>query len=563
MKAKKGVSLVCACCALLICTSSLSACNNGNYQKADLADQIYDYSQVYKTRGYKSVPHTTIVDENWNTYREVTNVRLLVVPIDFTDYPAEKTPQGGEGTIEAIKTLMFGDSADTAWYSLKEYYETSSYGECNITGVVAPWYHTNQSVTEFAEKSMSAVYDLGVDLYYKYQEDEGKEELTKALEEQEGYEFAKDEEGNYTELADLSYFDSNDDYYVDAVILLYSCPDRVKDVHGSYIDNSLYWAWTSSSLGPTASSRRLSMDHFFWTSIYTFYEAGTYEDGVWREWTDDEIATMGSHVLDAHTLVHEFGHVISMYDYYSYDSNSGGDDYYAMGGLDMMDFNIGDHNSVSKSWYGWISPYVIDRPGKITMGCATTTGDFCIIPIGGNYAGTLCSQYIAIELISNDGVAYMDSVQNLHGSGMGIYPLYYSDLAVRVIHVDARPGVWKYDSNSGGYYFGGFRTSGNFEVSSNYDYCDFACSNTASQSCYSGYKLIETMPSTGRSMLAYGYSSNDLLWHEGDKFGYGNVYPDYQMNGDDGSKNVSLGYKFSIDQIDQENKTVTITFKKA
>lgn len=564
MRRKNAITLACACIALISATSCLASCSGGDYEKLDLATQgKFDYATIYKARGYNSVPHSTIVDENYNVYREVTDVRLLVIPVEFTDYTADKLPQGREGTIDAISTLMFGEAEDTAWESLRSYYYSSSFGECNVTGVVAPWYQTGYTVQGFADAySQSGPYTLGIDLYYYYTSDEGKLELAQLLNDQEGYNFATDEEGNVTEGADLSYFDANDDYYVDAVIMLYSCPEKIKNRQNQYIDNDLYWAWTSSGLGPTGTAKNTSMDHFFWTSIYTFYEAGTYENGKWRDWTDEEIAEMGSLVLDAHTLVHEFGHIISMYDYYSYDANSGADDYYAMGGLDMMDFNIGDHNSVSKAWYGWTSPYIIDHPGTITLNCATTTGDFCIVPIQGEFKGSLCSQYIAIELISNDGVAYLDSQQQLHGAGMGTYPYYYSETAVRVMHVDARPGYWRYDSNAGAYYFGGFREDGNTNTSATYDYVEFACSNTASRSCYSGYKFIEMMPSTGRSIRAYGTAKDEYLWHEGDKFGYGDVYKNYMMNGTDGSKDVKFGYKFTIDKIDQEAKTVTITFKK-
>ncbi len=551
--------LTIACATLALCSAlSLTSCGGGKtYNKLALSSQVIEYAQVFKARGYNSVPHTKQVEvtqdeegnEVWSTYNEVTDIRLLVVPVEFTDYSADDLPAGRDGTLEAINTIMFGEAEDTEWQSLRSYYYSSSFGQCNISGSVAPWYQTGKTVKDFAASSTSAVFSLGQDLWRYYTSTDGKLELGQML----GY-----EEGEEGTLAD---FDANGDYYVDAVVLLYSCPDRVQDRFNNYIDNDLYWAWTSSGLGPSGTTKNSSFDRFFWTSIYTFYEGGTYQDGTWREWTAEEEAN-GTAKLDAHTLIHEFGHILTLPDYYSYDANSGGDDYYPMGGVDMMDFNIGDHNSVSKAWYGWTSPYIIDHPGTITLGSATTTGDFCIIPIGGEFNGTLCSQYIAIELISPDGVAEHDAYYRLHSSGMSSYPYYYSDVAVRVIHVDARPGLFRYDSSTGITSFAGFRET-NINTSSSYEYVDFACDNTASRSCYTNYKLLEVLPSSGRSIKAYGTATNDILWHEGDQFGYGDVYKNYMMNGTDGSKDVKLGYRFTIDEIDEVNKTVTITFKKA
>ena len=68
------------------------------------------------------------------------NARVLVVPVEFSDFPASGMLKGSEGAREDLRKAYFGESEDTQWESLKSYYEKSSYGKVNISGQVMPWY---------------------------------------------------------------------------------------------------------------------------------------------------------------------------------------------------------------------------------------------------------------------------------------------------------------------------------------------------------------------------------------------------------------------------------------
>lgn len=516
--------------------------------RVNRGDYTNDYFLVStKGEGRKALPFSTVdyFDEegNYKPYKQVNNVRVLVVPVDFTDFPASSLPNGEEGAKEDIEKVHFGEASETSWNSLSSYYKSTSFGTANITGVVTDWYHTNMSVKEFAKYgggSTNATQQLALDIQNYFTEGDGASKI------------------------DLKDFDANKDGYVDATVMIYSCPDRVT-VANQPVDNDLYWAFATVRGGAFGRVTRPAVYNYFWASINTFYEAGHYsENGTWSAWTKDDIKN-GTVKVDAHTLIHEFGHVLGLPDYYSYDANSGKSDYYPFGGIDMMDFNIGDHNAMSKAWYGWVEPYIVTDSTTITINSTTLTGDAILIPAGGNYKNTLIDQFIMIELLTPDGVAVFDGKQQLHGSGMGTYPYFYNEIGIRVSHVDARMGLFVHNSQTNSYQFSNFTAS---YTNVQNQYVGFANDNTKSRSSFPDYRFLELLPSDGVPMKnKKGNATNDYLFKEGQTFG-GNsksaVFKakDFKMNGIDGNKTVDLGFSFTIKQIDKENKTATISFKK-
>ena len=122
-------------------------------------------------------------------------------------------------------------------------------------------------------------------------------------------------------------------------------------------------------------------------------------------------------------------------------------------------------------------------------------------------------QFIMIEFLTPEGVAEYDGLNPFAGT----YPLYYNQASIRVIHVDARLGSYNYNNTKKEWQFSGFTTSTNRSGSDNY--IGTACSNTATDSCFSNYKLLEILPRTGKSIKTYGAASNETLFVEGDTFG--------------------------------------------
>lgn len=83
---------------------------------------------------------------------------LLVIPVEFSDFPAESLVPSVADATEAkaqakqfIQDAFFGATEDTGWESLKSYYYKSSYGQLTLNGFVTDWFMLDKSVTELLE----------------------------------------------------------------------------------------------------------------------------------------------------------------------------------------------------------------------------------------------------------------------------------------------------------------------------------------------------------------------------------------------------------------------------
>jgi M6 family metalloprotease-like protein len=96
-----------------------------------------------------------------------------------------------------------------------------------------------------------------------------------------------------------SRFDSDGDGYLDAVWLIYSAPDFSKD---STLVNphKTFWAMTSWNKDEGNISQPVASG-FSWGSYDFMYRA------------------YGETSLDAHTYIHETGHLLGLSDYYDYE----------------------------------------------------------------------------------------------------------------------------------------------------------------------------------------------------------------------------------------------------
>ena len=524
---------------------SVTSCIKGNTQPKEDPDalklvEVDPYEAVTNHRnmringeGYACEQYTEYTrkveneDGTFKTQRtyKIENVRALVVPVDFTDYTYEVYGETEDQSREELRKIMFGTREETAWYSLSEYYKSSSFGQCNVTGTVAPWWHTNIS-----SKSLEDKITHKADTAYSRQ-------------------CATDIRDYYREHADeinLADYDANQDGYVDALIMLYTAPITTT--------GELWWAFCWSIPGAygkyTKDGGYEGVNRFFWAAFNFFYEK---PDGNY--YSSEEIKA-GTAKADSHTIIHEFGHVLSLPDYYITDYS--GTDYSGLGGLDMMDYNVGDHNAFSKMMYGWINPLrLTGTKGSITkeMRSTTTTGDTIIIPAMGEWDNTLLSQYVMVEFLTPEGVAEQDGKTKL----LGHYPLYYSKAGVRITLVDARLGKWV--STSSGIQFGGYTFMTKSDESNSY--VSFAADNTASRSCYPKYKLIEVLPSNGKSMKYAGGNADDsFLYYEGQSFGANGIFENYMMHDNSGDFTKKFGFSISVDKING-NESATITIKVA
>lgn len=527
-----------------------------HYFKPGAHEWISTYAGLRQGKGSMD-PFSTVAVETPNglrTKKMVQNVKALVVPVDFTDFPASGLPNGEEGTKTELEAAVFGEAEETRWHSLRSFYEESSFGQCHVSGEVVDFFHTGVTAREFATGAT-----FGKEHTANGQGFEGTtgtsvtKKLVAAI-----TSLYKEGGSRYGEI-DLNEYDANGDDYIDSVLMIYSCSPHQTDNAGK-IDDDLFWAFRwNASVEPTYDSYGdvvyPGADGFFWASYRTFYE---HED-----YTDEDIRN-GNATIDCHTLIHEFGHILSLEDYYDYSYNHS-----PLGALDMMDHNIGDHNAYSKSLLGWITPNIVNGAAEITINSTTDTGDYIILPapdtweIWGDYAdksqrwyGTTLAQYLMIEFLTPTGVAYYDGL-NQYTPG---WAYYFSTAGVRITHVDSRIGEFLYNNNEKAYRFNSY-TIQTVYSGTDTGYCDLATTNTGKnnegrkQEAFEDNRLITTVSSQGITWKARKRASvkNEDLFQEGD------TLSGYQFFNKIGGQVVDMGYEISIVKIDGNN-SATIRF---
>lgn len=567
MKSKKLIIMV----ALFPLIAGVTSCSENpspdNQRKFHDKEETITMTQVIKDGEKQGYPAPSTGD-----------TKVFVVPVQFTDYKAEDigklynseidsnaktalkhfkedgiTPAGGgrgaENAREDIRKAYFGDEEDTTWHSLKSYYKSSSYGKLNFNGLVANWIYaftnpeTYKPVSAKEFKDMKCTADILAQYLLSYYSDDGMAK----------YNEFKNEDGSPmfnsgTEF--LKYFDSNSDGCFDVIEMVYSAPYYAtyentdgKDVA---IDNDMFWAYCGGT-GTNGNKEKPKLSKWAFQSYYTTVEGGVRDGNNWRPWTCEEIST-GVAKVDAHTIVHETGHALGLPDYYDYDYKRS-----PACGVDMMDHNVGDHNSYSKSLYGWTDPIVVTGPTEVSVRSFTDTGDCIMVPYRGywkdneKYGNTFFTEYLAIELYTPTGVNKADSEHPYQNA----YPLCPSDVGIKVYHIDSRIGIYDYKTSRT---FVGYTDS--IVNTESAQYVMRANSNTLSETIKTKVNgkervnwLLEYLGKDDKASASV--VANDNLFKEGDTFGY-DTYSGYQFN-----SGKSFGYKFEINSLSAEGATIT------
>ncbi|MGX9727189.1 MAG: M6 family metalloprotease domain-containing protein [Candidatus Electronema sp. VV] len=266
----------------------------------------------------------------WQGMPSTGNVKMFVLLIEFSDYPHIA---GDDQT--AVDSRIFGPedtgSINYPYESLTAYYNRSSYGLLNLQGATLGWYNAGKR-SDVAET------------------DAGREDLIKKAVKN------FDDNGH-----DFSQYDNDGDGDIDYFAVIWTGP------HGEWA--TFWWSYVPDS-GFTDSSYTVDgkiLGNYSWQWESSSYPSGSFNPLV---------------------LIHETGHAIGLPDYYDYDDYendgvikgpNGG-----VGGLDMMDSNLGDHNAFSKFVLDWLTPTVISAtgtyPGQILSSSANAADALLIMP---------------------------------------------------------------------------------------------------------------------------------------------------------------------------------------
>ena len=303
---------------------------------------------------------------NFWTIPATGHPKVLVVPIGFPDLSFNNPNQ----VVNQLDQAFNAETTDP-FQSVNEYYLTSSYGLLNLEGVVVAPYKTQYTYSYYENLS-----DQGLDANTVI-----IDELMTALD----------------DTIDFSDFDLNDDGTLDGLYMIYNHPAE---------------GWNS----------------FWWAYLYEYFGNQQFDDVEVTSyvWMPYEL-TMFNNQIDASTIIHETGHKLGLEDYYDYAQDDGSGNEWGLGGADMMDSTLGDHNPFSKLLLGWIQPKVVTESMDLTLKPFSTSGDAYIITDDWN--GSLFDEYLLAMYYTPTGLYQGFDDYFFDGqSGMILY------------HVDARLG---------------------------------------------------------------------------------------------------------------------------
>ena len=310
---------------------------------------------------------------------------VLVIPVEFSDV----TAQSKGYTIDKIEQIFYGNNL--SYYSLYDYFRISSQNQLTLDiTVVDAWFRPANSSSYYQE--MSANHP-----------NEEEQEL--------GAQLIIDEALAYlATFMDLSEFDSDNNGYIDAIVLVNTVEiTSDDDFHWAY----RYWNWYKDEDGAHYQHDGVSANDYAWLSYGFMFEA--YDENGYLFFDE-------SNPLNPYTFIHEFSHVLGAEDYYDtlYET-------YPLGGADMMASTTGDHNPYTKFNYGWITTsklIVTDSSVTVNLDAFTKNGDTIIL--ANNWDETLGAyqEYYIVMYYTMTGL----------NSGDGGY---FDQNAILVYHINA------------------------------------------------------------------------------------------------------------------------------
>ena len=420
--------------------------------------------------------------------------KLLVVPVQLRG-----ATQWTSNMLSRLDTAFFGTPEETNyWESVSSYYSKSSYEKLTLEGEVIDPIQLNYSVSQLSS------YNRVSDIISDY--------IVPAFDQQVDNQIKQE-------------YDQDKDSYIDATIFVYSNP----------YDGDAFWAWVWYLQDQNASISNPSVGNYMWASYEFMNDSGTNR-------------------IDAHTYIHETGHLLGSDDFYS------NEDYDPVGNLEMQSYNVGDMGAFSKFQFGWSTPYVIDGSRdvvELTIGTSSLYSD--AILINDNWNGSSLDEYLLIEYYTPTQNNQLDSENSYNGSRM------YTKSGLRIYHVDAR--MAKLRKTYSGYSFVSYSDEINddgyvyFPAASNLG-ADWTYFND--KSLFKSYKLVSLMQSDvvrgvsgARHFKNDGTASNSTLFDINETFTANDTSFTNGTNFNDGSL---VGY--SVTLISKNDTYATVRIEK-
>lgn len=493
-------------------SASTSSSSSAGYYKptGDMTTPTFNYKKLNNTQDCDVLPTTG-------------NLKVLVLPIELTDYPFSSQ------TLSDLGNAFNGvGSADTGyWESLASFYKKSSFGKLNLTYTIGAKFSSGYTAQSLYNKNSS-------------DHSQGSSDILRLA------------VANYKSVTSstCTSFDSDTNGLIDAVIMVYSCPDVQSSSAISNIDSGgdLFWAYCFWDYNNYANSSTTSpvACNYFWMSYDFLYEEAA------------------SPKVDAHTLIHESGHLMGLDDYYSYDTLTTASSVTPApaGGIDMMDLNICDHDVFSKMALNWTKPYVVTGSCSITINPSEEGGDCILVPTSSGWNGTAFDEYLLMELYTPTNLNQLDAETKYSTRVQG-----YTTSGIKLYHVDSR--VTKLTSSTAGTYVTTPPTSFTAAGSNGYPIYTVAATNSrgrdsspATGNSFDLLRLIEagkTNTFNTNNGTAGVYGTNATLFKTGDTFTLGTYGNNFFPKKTTFNNGATLGFNISFTSVSSTSATITFT----
>lgn len=325
------------------------------------------------------------------------NVKLLIIPVWFYDSSTYIKESNKETIRNDIQKAYLG--TNTGWHSVKTFYEEEAKlaeKSLTISGTVSSWYSTSYTVSD-AGTSADVTTDIvkqATDWYFT---------------------------NNPTD--PRSNYDSDNNGYLDGVMIIYGAPDYGAMNKDSWSNLWAYCYW----LQERNEGSNPIPNAYFWASYDFMYSSGIEALNKTGKTTYGGGDTTYCNI-DAHTYIHEMGHVFGLDDYYDYGDNS----YCPAGGFSMQDYNVGGHDPYSVMALGWANPYVVTNNSVVTIGAFQKTRELVLVTETWNGIGSPFDEYLLFELYTPTGLNEYDCTHDYKGTQGP------NRVGIRLWHVDAR-----------------------------------------------------------------------------------------------------------------------------
>jgi len=482
--------------------SSSDGANKGSYYLAN--DSAYLYGDVERSIDLATVPSTG-------------DVHLLAIPVEISGYSFSANFR-----TDLDHVLNGQGKTDTGyWESLASFYEESSYGNLHLSFDIADTYDCGYTASELVD----------------YDTKNGTPAASEKVLNEAVENIASVKGADY-----LKQFDNDGDGWLDGIILIYSCPNYLANNNNKIyqIDkNGTFWAYTYWARNDPNTARPTA-NTYFWCSYDFLYEA------------------VHSPKVDSHTLIHEFGHMMGLDDYYGmYDARGNQVSGYNPAGSSIMeDENICDHDAFSKYALGWLKPYVITGDSTITITPSQDGGEGSAILIpSASYNDTPFGEYLLLELYTPTGLNYLDSHVKYSSRPLGVdvsgIRMWHVDSRLADILIDSKGNVSRYS------YFTGDELEDNH-------YYRVAATNSQKNAGFasnSAFDLLSLVDASGVKDFRNGdYAGRTTLFQSGNEFNpaaYKKYFTNKTAAWNDGT---ALDFTISFDKVSEESATVTIEF---